>query len=887
MTSTDINFPVRLLVIAGESPSRRELANLLSINNYQVQVIDHGYEGLRAAKHIPPDLILLDVKLSDTDGYAIAKQLQVHAVTAHVPIILLAESKSVFREIRTLNLQVADVLIYPLDFQEVQWRMEMQLLSSPYRRDKFTNQLSTKQSLKSVNHQLKILIDNSPLGTIIWDRNFRVVQWSKQAEQIFGWSESEVLGKSMNEWKFIFEEDSDRVNIETQKLFENQETRRICRNRNYRKDGSVIYCEWYNSNLYDESGKLNMLLSWVQDISTRHQTELALAESEKRFQEIASAISQFFLVRLADSGQYIYVSPAYEKIWGRTCESLYQNPDSWLDAVHPEDREWVINSLKQRHNSNLIKREYRIIRDDGVIRWIYGEVNIICDRDGSPMRYVGFAEDISDRKQAELALAESEELLRLAVNHAPDVFVIYDSDRRFKFVNQRALERTGWSEETFIGRRDEELFPPEVTCHYLPLLEKTIQTLTIQMGEATIALPHQNPKTMIIKYLPLLDKQGRLSQILGLTFDITHYKQAEQKLRDSEERFRTAFEDAAIGMGLLSPQGNWLKVNRSLCEMLGYQEAELLQLKCKDVTHPEDYERELKSINQLVDGQVKYYYLEKRYLHKQGYVIWVLLSMSLVRNIDGVPLYFIAQAQNISERRAVEQMKNEFISVVSHELRTPLTAIQGSLGLLSSGLYDHKPQEFHKFIEIALLETERLVRLVNDILDIERLNSGEVKFQMEACSAQELMTQVINSLQAIAHQNSITLEILPTSAQLWAARDAILQTLTNLVGNAIKFSPPHTTVTLSAYPQDDMVLFQVRDQGRGIPPEKLEVIFSRFQQVDASDSRQKGGTGLGLSICQSIIEQHGGKIWVESELAKGSTFYFTIPRVINNNDTNH
>lgn len=887
MTFTDVNFPVRLLVIAGESPSRGELANLLSINNYQVQVIDHGYEGLRVAKHIPPDLILLDVKLSDTDGYAIAKQLQVHAVTAHVPIILLAESKSVFREIRTLNLQVADVLIYPLDFQEVQWRMEMQLLSSPYRRDKFTNQLSTKQSLKSVNHQLKILIDNSPLGTIIWDRNFRVVQWSKQAEQIFGWSESEVLGKSMNEWKFIFEEDSDRVNRETQKLFENQETRRICRNRNYRKDGSVIYCEWYNSNLYDESGKLNMLLSWVQDISTRHQTELALAESEKRFQEIASTISQFFFVRLADSGQYIYVSPAYEKIWGRTCESLYQNPDSWLDAVHPEDREWVINSLKKQHNNNLIKREYRIIRDDGVIRWIYAEVNIIYNPDGSPMRYVGFAEDISDRKQAELALAESEELLRLAVNHAPDVFVIYDSDRRFKFVNQRALERTGWSEETFIGRRDEELFPPEVTSHYLPLLEKTIQTLTIQMREATITLPNQTPKTVIIKYLPLLDKQGKLSQILGLTFDITHYKQAEQKLRDSEERFRTAFEDAAIGMGLLSPQGNWLKVNRSLCEMLGYQEAELLQLKCKDVTHPEDYQRELKSINQLVDGQVKYYYLEKRYLHKQGYVIWVLLSMSLVRNIDGVPLYFIAQAQNISERRAVEQMKNEFISVVSHELRTPLTAIQGSLGLLSSGLYDHKPQEFHKFIEIALLETERLVRLVNDILDIERLNSGEVKFQMEACSAQELMTQVINSLQAIAHQDSITLEILPTSAQLWAARDAILQTLTNLVGNAIKFSPPHTTVTLSAYPQDDMVLFQVRDQGRGIPPEKLEVIFSRFQQVDASDSRQKGGTGLGLSICQSIIEQHGGKIWVESQLAKGSTFYFTIPRVINTNDTNH
>lgn len=1010
MASTDINFPVRLLVIAGESPSRGELANLLTINNYQVQVIGDGYEGLGVAKHIPPDLILLDVKLPDTDGYAIAKQLQAHTVTANIPIMLLAESTTIFREVRRLNLRVADVLIYPLDLEEAQGRIEMQLLSS-HRGDDFTHHSGITQQLQSVNHQLKTLIDNSPMGTIIWDRKLRVIQWSKQAEEIFGWSESEVLGKSMNEWKLIFEEDSDRINRETQTIFANQEKRRICINRNYRKDGSVIYCEWYNSNFYDESGKLNMLLSWVQDISDRQKTEaalikseakfrtiiettlegvwmidsdnmttcvnqqmadmlgytqeeitqsslfkfvdeqdypivenylqrrregiaeqhefkwkrkngdilwtilstnpifddgkyagycaiitdinyrkkteVALIKSEKRFQEIASTISQFFFVKCAHSGQYIYLSPAYEKIWGRTCESLYQNPDSWLNTIYPEDRGAVINYQEKQHQNNLVKREYRIIRNDGVIRWVYEEVNIIYNDDGSPLRYIGFAEDISDRKEAEIALAESEELLRLAVNHAPDVFVIYDSDRRLKFVNQRALELTGWSEETFMGRRDEELFLPEATSHYLPLLEKTIQTLSIQMGEATITLPNQPPKTLIVKYLPLLDKQGKLSQILGLTFDITHYKQAEQKLRDSEELFRTAFEDAAIGMALLSPQGNCLKVNRCICEMLGYQEAELLQLQCKDITHPEDYEQEVKSIQKLLDGQVQYYYVEKRYLHKQGYVIWVLLSMSVVRNIDGVPLYFIAQAQNISERRAVEQMKNEFISVVSHELRTPLTAIQGSLGLLSSGLYDHKPQEFHKFIQIALLETERLVRLVNDILDIERLNSGQVEFQMEACSAQDLMTQVVKSLQAIAHQDSITLEILPTSLQLWAERDAMLQTLTNLVGNAIKFSPPHTTVTLSAYPQDDMVLFQVRDQGRGIPPEQLETIFSRFQQVDASDSRQKGGTGLGLSICQSIIQQHGGKIWVESQLAKGSTFYFTIPMVIHTNRTDH
>lgn len=170
------------------------------------------------------------------------------------------------------------------------------------------------------------------------------------------------------------------------------------------------------------------------------------------------------------------------------------------------------------------------------------------------------------------------------------------------------------------------------------------------------------------------------------------------------------------------------------------------------------------------------------------------------------------------------------------------------------------------------------MRLVNDILDIERLESGRVEFKMEDCGAADLMRRAIASLQAIADSESVILQMEPTSARVWADPDAILQTLTNLVGNAIKFSSPNTSVILSARIQGNKVIFQVSDRGRGIPPDKLDAIFGRFLQVDASDSRQKGGTGLGLAICRNIVEQHGGQIWVESELGKGSQFYFTLPR---------
>jgi signal transduction histidine kinase len=193
------------------------------------------------------------------------------------------------------------------------------------------------------------------------------------------------------------------------------------------------------------------------------------------------------------------------------------------------------------------------------------------------------------------------------------------------------------------------------------------------------------------------------------------------------------------------------------------------------------------------------------------------------------------------------------------------------------GIYDNKPEKAKRMVEIALTDSERLVRLVNDILDLERLDSGRVTLVKEVCDATALIQQSVDGVQALAESAAINLCLFPVSAQVWAAPDSIIQTLTNLLSNAIKFSPSNTTITLTAQPQSDHVLFQVKDQGRGIPVDKLEAIFGRFQQVDASDSRSKGGTGLGLAICQSIVQQHGGRIWAESTLGEGSSFYFTLP----------
>lgn len=233
--------------------------------------------------------------------------------------------------------------------------------------------------------------------------------------------------------------------------------------------------------------------------------------------------------------------------------------------------------------------------------------------------------------------------------------------------------------------------------------------------------------------------------------------------------------------------------------------------------------------------------------------------------------------QDVSDRKQIERMKNEFISVVSHELRTPLTSIHGSLGMLASGLLKPDSQQSQRLLQIATDSTERLVRLINDILDIERIESGRVKMSKQTCNAADLITEAVNVIQPLAEKAGIVLSVTKLSVNVWVDSDRIVQTLTNLLSNAIKFSKPDTTVWLEAQKQDKEVLFIVKDNGRGIPEDKLEIIFERFQQLDASDARRQDGTGLGLAICKSIIQQHNGNIWVESTLGEGSTFYFNIP----------
>lgn len=265
------------------------------------------------------------------------------------------------------------------------------------------------------------------------------------------------------------------------------------------------------------------------------------------------------------------------------------------------------------------------------------------------------------------------------------------------------------------------------------------------------------------------------------------------------------------------------------------------------------------------------------YLRKDRSRLPVRVSVTALRNHAGSVSGYVVIAGDMSERRLVERMKDEFISVVSHELRTPLTSIKGALGMLVGGLLEKAPARAGRMLQIASQNTDRLMRLVNDILDLERLQSGQLSLDKTRNEASELMRQASDSVRGMAEMCGVTVALRPVREWVHADEGRLVQSFTNLLGNAIKFSPRGEVVEFAAEVAGKSIVFRVSDHGRGIPAEKLDAIFERFQQVDASDSRDKGGTGLGLAITRSIVQQHGGEVWADSNRERGSSFFIRLP----------
>jgi len=365
-----------------------------------------------------------------------------------------------------------------------------------------------------------------------------------------------------------------------------------------------------------------------------------------------------------------------------------------------------------------------------------------------------------------------------------------------------------------------------------------------------------------------------------ITRDRDATQQANERLRDSEERFRLTIEEAPIGMALVALDGRFVRVNRALCEIAGYSADELTTKTFQSITHPDYVEADVAAAGQLTRGDISRYKVEKKYVRKDGSTVDVQLSVSTLRSRGGTALYYISQIEDITERkRASEALRravaarDEMLRVVAHDLRNPLTSIIHSVQLAQ-----RSPESgLTKRLELMSHAAKRMNALIQGLLDVSLIEAGQLKVECERLSTADLLREAVDIHASLAASSGLEICVkAPADAgDLWGNRERIHEVFEKLIGNAIKFTDKGGLISVGVDAREHDVLFSVTDTGRGMPPDRLAHVFDRFWQFPQGD-RLCGG--LGLPITKGIIEAQGGQIWAESTVGRGSTFFFTVPK---------
>lgn len=404
---------------------------------------------------------------------------------------------------------------------------------------------------------------------------------------------------------------------------------------------------------------------------------------------------------------------------------------------------------------------------------------------------------------------------------------------------------------------------------------------------ATFSRQGVSTPAVVLLMLVVLAVLARQS-LLGLDNDRLR-RRLEERVAERTRSLRqiTARTDLmvnSVGEGIygVDPEGLITFVNPAAAQALGYAANELTGRDAHVTLHARGPDGQLLPQDQCYiteavrDGLVSTAE-DDSYVRSDGRLLPVEVTTTPLTEDDAV-VGAVVIFRDVTQRREVERLKSEFVSMVSHELRTPLTAIQGSLGLISGGALGPLPPPAARMLEIASISAHRLNRLVDDILDIERIESGVLVLQPGWQDARAVVDAAVEQMQVLAVEAGVQMRVGSVDGAVHVDPDRAVQTLINLIGNALKFSYPGGEVEISAWAADDFVEFCVSDQGRGIPPDRLERIFNRFEQVDSSDAREKGGFGLGLAISRSLVERSGGRIWASNNPDRGATLHFTLPR---------
>lgn len=492
--------------------------------------------------------------------------------------------------------------------------------------------------------------------------------------------------------------------------------------------------------------------------------------------------------------------------------------------------------------------------------------------------------DIAGHQRAEQKLLLSDKILQ----QMPNAIIVTDLEGNIQRWLGKATDIFGYSEKEALGKPISLIHWPQNDDDSTNKLLEQIKNQGDFSGEILCLTKDQRVIPVEASAKTIFDQLGRPIAMAGIMRNISVRKKAERALQESEERFRLAFENANIGVWLIDLEGALLRVNNRMCQILGYTQDELERMNVDDVTYREDISVPDDFITRSLAGKMDHISFEKRYVHKQGHLVWANVSSSLVRDSQGKPLYFISHVQDISQHKKTQlereklihqlETKNaeleRFSYTISHDLKSPLITIQGFLGFLEKDALNGNVDRLKRNIGFIRAAVDKMKHLIDDLLELSRV--GRVASSRESISLGELVREAVAQVAGPIKLRGVTVHVAKSLPTVTGDRTRLLQVFQNLIDNAVKFigNTPNPTITIGGHAEGNFIVCYVKDNGIGIDHRYHHRIFNLFDRLDTETE----GSGVGLALTKRVVEIHGGQIWVESAGAgQGSTFWIKLP----------
>jgi PAS domain S-box-containing protein len=755
-----------------------------------------------------------------------------------------------------------------------------------------TTRKQAELAIVQSEERMSLAFDAAQMGAFDWDIVKDEIVWNGYHAQLLGYGTGAGVYTYADWERLVHPDDLGRVlaAVEVAKL---DRTDYSAAYRVVWADGTVRWLEGFGRFQYDNNRPIRMT-GVILDVTDRQtallnaqQTAQALRESERRYRALVEATAKITWTTTAD-GKFRGVQSSWAAYTGQSYPDY--SGSGWMAAIHPTERAQTERAWAAAvRDLTLFEVEHRLRRFDGVYRDMSVRAVPILRSNGSVQEWVGVHTDITDRLHAERALQQSEHRYRALIDATAQIVWSTAPDGHFTTEQPSWSAFTGQSFEEYRGWGWSAAFHPNDRERIDRLWLKSLADLTTFEMEQRLRRADGQYRHMSVRGIPILNADGSVREWVGVHTDITERLHAELALRESEARFRSTFEQAGVGIAHVGLSGRWLFVNDKICEITGYTEAELLEQTFQDITHPDDLSQDRENIRQLLAGEIPIVKFEKRYIHKLGHIVWINLTGTLRRSEAGEPLYFIASFEDINDRKQAEfalqaqtielaktstklELRNQELSrfsyVVSHDLKAPLRAIANLSEWIEEDLAEKSDPSIHKHLNLMRSRVHRMEALIDGLLEYARV--GNTQASAETFSVERLLTEIVDSM---GIPNTFTIELPVALPPITTNRTLLHQVLANLIGNAYKHHPRSDgRICISVAPTPTAWEFSVTDDGNGIAPEHRERVFGIFQTLADPD---KKNTGIGLSIVKKIVEERGGNISLDSQLAQGCTFKFS------------